>query len=154
MAVFIGIDPGQKGAIGCIFPLTAQVHDMPEFIGFDLYWMLRHIQIKDKNIFCILEAAQAMPKQGVTGVFSYGVGYGKIKAVLEILKISFQEVHPAKWKKEFSLIGKDKKDSVKVAKQLFPYLDYETERGRLLDGRAEAMLLAEYGRRLYEKEKR
>jgi hypothetical protein len=38
-----------------------------------------------------------------------------------------------------------KASSIKVAKQLSPYIRYQTERGRWLDGRAESLLLAEYG---------
>ncbi len=155
--IFIGIDPGQKGAIGMIQLHTLNDHEETYDMviqGKELYSILRNI--KDGHgvpVFCVLEAAQPMPKQGVKGIFTYGIGYGKIKAVLEILEIPFQEIHPSKWKKEFSLNKKGKAGSIKVAQQLFPNISFETERGRLLDGRAEALLLAEYGRRLYGKSK-
>lgn len=156
MVIMIGIDPGQKGAIGFISfnvakDKTYDVIDMPEQIGKGLFLILKKIKEDHNSIFCMLEQAQPMPKQGVVGVFTYGMGYGKIKAVLEILEIPYQEVRPAIWKKEFSLIKKDKAASVKVAQQLFPNIEFYTERGRMLDGRAEALLLAEYGRRKHGK---
>lgn len=151
--VFIGIDPGQKGGVGFINSSIKKTYaiDMPENTS-ALYNAMELKRASDNfELFCIVEQAQPMPKQGVKGVFTYGVGYGKILAVLEVLQIPFQTVSPVIWKKEFSLIKKDKKASVKVAQQLFPKIEFYTPRGRMLDGRAEALLLAEYGRRKYEK---
>lgn len=155
--IFIGIDPGQMGAVAILHFYIDKTPRKP--ICFDMPKNIIDLKKKIKleavglgvDIFCILEQAQPMPKQGVKGVFTYGQGYGKIKAVLEILQIPFQEIHPSIWKKEFSLIKKDKKASVKVAQQLFPNIEFYTERGRMLDGRAEALLLAEYARRKYDK---
>lgn len=150
--IYIGIDPGQQGAIGIIYPSRTNVHDMPKFIASQLFELLRQLDISypSEPLFCMLEQAQPMPKQGVKGVFTYGIGYGKIKAVLEILEIPFQEIHPAKWKKEFSLFKKGKEGAIKTAQQLFPSISFQTERGRWLDGRAEALLLAEYARRHHQ----
>ncbi len=154
--IYIGIDPGQQGAVSGLFigvPGAIKKYfavDMPKTtIELKRIINLEFVGLGE-GVFCMLEAAQPMPKQGVKGVFTYGIGFGKIIAVLEILEIPFQTIHPAIWKKEFSLIKKDKKASVKVAQQLFPNIEFYTERGRMLDGRAEALLLAEYGRRTYE----
>lgn len=146
--IYIGIDPGQMGAIGFISS-RPDVEDMPKTIS-SLYNLLKDQEPEAYQYFCIVEQAQPMPKQGVKGVFTYGVGYGKLLAILEILQIPYQTIHPSIWKKEFSLIKKDKKASVKVAQQLFPGIEFYTPRGRMLDGRAEALLLAEYARRKYE----
>ena len=92
-----------------------------------------------------------MPKQGVVGVFNYGIGYGAIRAALQIGMYPFQEITPMKWKKEFALIKKEKEDSVAVAHQLFPNAPlFRDKRGGgkvILHGRAEALLMAEYCRR-------
>ena len=149
--VFIGIDPGKAGAIAILDKqniIETEVHDMPES-AYDLYDILQYVD--DADILCIIEKAQSMPNMGHVGRFGYGVGYGKIIAVLEILEIPFQEIASIKWKKEFSLVKKDKKHSCRTAKQLFPNIILQTEKGRWLDGRAEALLMAEYGRRLYNK---
>lgn len=131
-----------------------EIIDMPEDIGKDLY---RHLEAWVNGLgliedyFCVLEKAQAMSKggkQGVKSMMTYGIGYGEIRAVLKVLSIPFQEVAAATWKKEFSLWKKDKKESVKVAKQLFPTGEYYGVKGGMKDGRAEAALLAEYARRI------
>ena len=156
MNYFIGIDPGQKGALSIIshyhYDDNKFIHviDMPLFpskeintIGVREFFSV----IISRESICYIEKAQSMPRQGVTSTFNYGQGYGKLKAVLEILGISYQEISPQLWKKEFSLIKKDKKDSVTVAMKLFPEITFKTPKGRLLDGRAESLLIAEYCRR-------
>jgi hypothetical protein len=154
MTVFLGCDPGKSGALAVIDHPGGRVIDMPENPS-DLYEHLYIVKsnsdLSKDNCFCILESAQVLPKQGIKGAFTYGIGYGKIKACLDILEIPYQEIHPAKWKKEFSLINKGKDASVKAAQQLFPSIEFFTPRGRMLDGRAEAILMADYGRRIYAK---
>ena len=76
-----------------------------------------------------------------------GKGYGKLLSLLEILKVPYEEVRPQKWKKEFSLIGKGKDHSVSLAEKLEPNENFKTPRNRLMDGKAESFLMAEYGRR-------
>jgi hypothetical protein len=150
--IYLGIDPGQKGAAAYIWD-KVDVIDMPanpSDLYKHLYIIKSNSEISGDNIFCILEAAQVMPKQGIKGAFTYGIGYGKIKACLDILEIPYQEIHPVKWKKEFALINKGKDASVKVAQQLFPDIEFYTPKGRMLDGRAEAILMALYGKRINE----
>lgn len=155
MMIFCGIDPGQKGALAWIGERAYDIYDMPSNPS-DLYKYLfvlagNEITSSGINIFCILEAAQVLPRQGIKGAFTYGIGYGKIKACLDILEIPYQEIHPSRWKKEYSLLNKGKDASVKAAQQLFPNIEYYTPRGRMLDGRAESILMADYGRRIYVK---
>ena len=156
MMTYIGIDPGKKGAVAFITEHGESVHDMPlDADGrIDAQGLLILITSKvaaAQSSMCFLEKSQAMPGQGVTSTFNYGAGYGAIRASLQIACIPFQEIHPMKWKKEFALIKKEKADSVAVARQLFPNAPLVREkRGggeMMLDGRAEALLLAEYCRR-------
>jgi len=88
-----------------------------------------------------------MPGQGVSSMFNYGMGYGIYKGIFAALDIPFQEVPPVKWKREFSL-DKDKSKSIQAAKQLFPKEAINLLKSK--DGRSEALLLAEYGRRKYK----
>ena len=153
MNYYIGIDPGKHGAIAILNEDGSlwRLIDMPNNIGKEVYdFLYDSIEFAEgAAIVAFIEQAQAMPKQGIKGAFVYGKGYGEIIAVLKILKIAFQEIHSLSWKREFKLLKKDKIDSVKVAEQLFPdvYVSFRSDRGRLLDGRAEAMLIAEYCRR-------
>lgn len=156
MKIFIGIDPGKSGGIaiikedGSYLLIDMPINPNDEISSLMIYQLFcNEIDFNKDQIYCCLEKAQSMPGQGVTSVFNYGQGYGKIKAVLEILKIPYEEIRPLKWKKEFSL-DKDKVKSVSLAQKLFPMEIFVTQRGRLLDGRAEAILLAEYARRNYK----
>jgi crossover junction endodeoxyribonuclease RuvC len=96
-----------------------------------------------------VEKVGAMPGQGVTSMFNFGKSAGFIEGVLSALLIPYQLIPPAKWKREFSLIGKDKQASIITCRKLFPELDLKrTERCRTdSDGKAEALLLAEWARR-------
>lgn len=158
--IYLGIDPGQQGAIVMIEIVKKEkkitIYDMPLLSekGISAFGIWSYL-IQIDEIFCILEKAQALPQQSSTAGFNYGMGYGKILSVLEILKIPFEEVRPMKWRKEYSLpTGKDvdkKGAAAKVAIQLYPELKekFYTPRGKLLDGRVEALLMADYAERRY-----
>jgi len=145
--IYLGIDPGQKGALAMIHGTEVSVIEMPvlgnkEIDGLTIFnWL--PISSPDQDVVCALEKAQAMPKQGITSTFNYGVGFGVIKTALNITKTPYIEVRPAKWKKYFSLKS-DKKQAVAMASKLFPDIIFHTPRGRILDGHAEALLLAYY----------
>jgi hypothetical protein len=86
----------------------------------------------------IVERVSAMPKQGVSSSFKFGVGFGSVLGVLQALQLPFDFVTPAKWKGDLKL-GKDKKASLHKARLLWPTADLHLEKH---DGRAEALLIA------------
>ena len=90
-----------------------------------------------------------MPGQGVTSCFSFGQNFGFILGLLRALVIPFELVRPQKWKKEFSCTS-DKNTSIEVAKRLFPGVDLRRtpKCQKPHDGICEALLMAEYARRL------
>jgi crossover junction endodeoxyribonuclease RuvC len=81
-------------------------------------------------------------------MFNFGTSFGWLQGMLDALGISYELVRPQKWKKEFSCTS-DKNTSIAVAKRLFPGVDLRrTERcTKDHDGKAEALLMAEYCRR-------
>lgn len=142
--VYLGIDPGRKGAIATIWnDYHIVVLPMNEE---NMVHRVRLLQ--GENVRCCLEQVHAMPKQGVTSMFNFGMGYGFIKGCLEAYGISYQEIPPQRWKKEFGLSG-TKADSIAVCKKLFPKVSLKlTDRSKVdSDGMAEALLMAEYARR-------
>lgn len=157
--VYIGIDPGLTGAIAMIrstdkfTPPMIKVWKTPVISGMvdaaEVASILSEFT-KGYTPLCCIEKAQAMPKQGVVGVFTYGKGYGQLIACLQIEAIPFYEIPPGTWKKKYSLIKQPKSVSVKVASQLFPSMTKSLygPRGGLNDGVAEALLLADYCRRI------
>lgn len=145
--IYIGIDPGAKGALALIYSDGRK----PDVFPFESESVLKNIlySVSDEDISrCSLERVSAMPKQGVTSMFNFGMNYGFIQGLLTAYSIPYELVTPQKWKKEFQITG-DKNNSIAVCKRLFPDVDLRrTERCRKDDdGMAEALLLACYAQR-------
>ena len=149
--IYIGVDPGAKGGYAVIAKTkTGQaVFAYPWDDSFFAMEMASLMQMKEHGIVAAVEKVGARPGQGTVSMFNFGKSAGYIEGVLSALGIPYQLVPPNKWKKEFSLIGKDKQASIETCRKLFPELDLKrTERCRTnSDGKAEATLLAEYARR-------
>lgn len=144
--IYIGIDPGKNGGIAVIKPNKTRVHVYSEEY---LLLVLGYYQ-DYKECVCYLEHVHAMPKQGVSSTFNFGMNFGFIQGVLKAYGIPYELVTPQKWKKEFSCTS-DKNTSIEVCKRLFPNVNLKaTDRCKKYhDGMAEALLIAEYGRRHY-----
>lgn len=140
--IYIGCDPGKNGAIAL----------MGDGISVYPYSNDKLIEICEivagEECVCCLEQVHAMPKQGVTSTFNFGVNFGYIKGVLEAFRIPYQEIPPQRWKKEFGL-NTDKQKSIEVCRRLFPDVSLKrTGKCRTgHDGMAESLLMAEYARR-------
>ena len=148
--IYIGIDPGKNGGIAFIDTFQ-QSYDVYVFSEETLLKKLyRFSKYKTDSIKCVLEKVNAMPGQGVVSMFNFGMNFGFIQGVLKAYGIPYELVTPQKWKKEFSCTS-DKNTSIEVCKRLFPNVNLKaTERCKKdHDGIAEALLIAEYGRRHY-----
>lgn len=145
--IWIGIDPGKKGAYAQI------CGDRVEVWPWDDAAFVEHMHtlVDDRADFLMaaVEKVGAMPGQGTVSMFSFGKSAGFIEGVLAGLGVPYQLIPPATWKREFSLIRTEKRQSIVVARRLFPNVDLRpTERARVeSDGCADAVLLAEYARR-------
>ena len=139
----LGVDPGLSGAL-VFLSLTGgliEVEDMPH-VGKEInaHMIARLIQGYGPVRHAIVERAQSMPKQGISGAFNYGTGYGKILGVLAALDIPIVHIAPSQWKKRWNL-GKDKNMSRQRATERWP--DWADSFSLVKhDGRAEAALMA------------
>ena len=152
----VGIDPGisgglallerRNGAIECV-----DLADMPtvligkkrEIDAGTIVEIMRDWSPEK----AILEAVHAMPKQGVSSTFAFGRGVGIVVGVLSTLRIPFVEIRPQEWQKAVlrGCPGEGKDKCLKWAWSMFPDAELKTARGRLLDGRADALGLAYFG---------
>lgn len=163
MDVFIGIDPGKDGAmaiLGCRETPILVPFDKSEYAD-QLRRLdpLRSVDVNCENIavhgripgeaICVVEHVNAMPGQGVTSCFSFGQNFGFILGLLTAFRIPYELVRPQKWKREFSCTS-DKNTSIEVAQRLFPGVDLRRtpKCQKPHDGICEALLMAEYARRL------
>jgi crossover junction endodeoxyribonuclease RuvC len=145
--VWVGIDPGKLGGYAYIIDGVPQVFPWENnFFARDMRGLTT---IHKRDIMVAVEKVGARPGQGVTSMFNFGKSAGYIEGVLTALEIPYQLVSPPVWKKEFSLIGKDKQASIDTCHKLFPELDLRrTDRCRKdSDGLAESALLALYAMR-------
>lgn len=142
--IYIGIDPGKKGAMAVIFDGM----DETVLVPFDEREYINALRnLSGQPVKACLEHVTAMPKQGVTSMFHFGENFGYIKGLLEANEIPYEQVRPQKWKKEFGI--SDKNSSVECCKRLFPGVCLRRT-GRCRkddDNMAEALLMAEYARR-------
>jgi crossover junction endodeoxyribonuclease RuvC len=141
----LGVDPGASGAIAFYFPAypdRIMVEDVPIADGhLDATTLSRRIaQLKPD--LAIIELVGAMPKQGLSSTFKFGVSFGKLQGIVAAQQIPSHFVTPQKWKKHFGLSA-DKEQARARALILWPSCDgFALKKSH---GRAEAALLAKYG---------
>ena len=148
--IFIGIDTGMTGAIAIIYGASS-----PEVYDFQDPRVLDALAaaVEMANIKAAIEKVHAMPKQGVSTTFKFGVAYGQVQGWLDMLKIPYEFVTPTKWWRgvaDSAGKGKDKKQAaLDLARRLFPSIASKYLRRKKDHNRAEALLIAEYLRRQY-----
>lgn len=169
---YVGIDPGLKGAIALFDPLAKviQTVDIPivkgrkvkkkarsqtDYIALAEILQPYHVS-SDKpadytGLKVFMEHVWSMPNDGAIQGHNFGLNIGAIRGVLATYNVTPELVLPAKWKKHFDLIGKDKMAAVNKAVELFPVNDFFGIRGGVKDGRCEAALIAVYGYDIHHK---
>lgn len=142
---YIAIDPGAKGAIAVLDNDGKFVEAYP--CNYGVYADMLH-KFSPEDCMVFIENVHAMPGQGVTSMFSFGEGFGKIQGICLAFGHEIKKVEPRKWKGFYGL-SKDKWESIALAKRLFPTANLlPTPRcKKMSDGMAEALLIAEYGRK-------
>ena len=170
--MYIGIDAGLNGAIAFINEKgeCEKVLDMPiERNGKntdvkELYAILNRAD-KDFDVVCCVEECRYTPKMNegernisVMTAFKFGRSYQSVYAVCEIINFKRTYVRPEMWKGEFFLFNQNKEASIDRAIQIFPeysgMLKYKARNSDSIvmkDGRAEAMLIALYGKNKFAK---
>ena len=105
-----------------------------------------------QDVLVILENVHSMPKQGVASSFSFGEGKGMWEGIIAAYNLPLETPSPQRWKKEIMADQGKEKDAARYkASQLYPNIAHLFSRVKD-DGRAEALLMAEYGRRLRKAE--
>lgn len=160
----IGIDPGLQGAIAALYPSgQLAIYDTPTTVvkgskrGYLVGDMRSALEAAcggspaaTGDVFAVVEEPSAAPGlNSFRSGLAQGTGVGLWQGLLVGLGVPYELVLPQKWKRPLGLIGQDKGGSVALAQRLFPALagEFRGPRGGAKDGRAEAALLAEWGRR-------
>ena len=154
MKYFLGVDPGIHGAIAVLQEngRLIDVFDMPITkvkVGAGLKTRIVAARLQEilapyTDSVGWVERVSARPGQGVSSVFAFGEAYGLVRGVLAGLCIPTHTVAPAVWKKALRL-GSNKESSRLMAMEIWPE-DARVFKRVKDDGRAEAALLALYGK--------
>lgn len=153
MSVIVGIDPGLKGGIairnGCDVPV---VHSMPLTAAGTIDWWVVDSYFgvdPESQVTVAIEDLFVIPKQGIKSALTIGKNYG-FPVLCQARRIPYHIVQAKRWQK-MMLMGlptHDKKtrkqSSIVAAGRLFPSLLDSIGKS---DGKAEALLIMEYGRR-------
>lgn len=145
--LILGIDPGKNGGMAVLDADTNEIIDitsMPSTLTDISDFVERH-----QDVSCaVLETVHSMPGQGVASMFTFGQYYGYVQMAVVAHKIRCIDVLPAKWQQVLGLKAKkgeskaEHKNRLKgLAQKLFPNVKVTLKN-------ADALLLAEYGRRV------
>jgi crossover junction endodeoxyribonuclease RuvC len=155
---FIGIDPGKSGGIAIIREDGSV--SVASFDEYEYRTLISCLDSSPSNTVVVVESVHAFSGQGVSSCFNFGKNFGWILGLLFAYDLSPKLVQPQKWKAHYGLIfgkevTKDKKKSASIlkAREIFPDVSLrKTSRCKTdNDGMAEALLMAEYGRRTFSK---
>ena len=168
--IFIGVDPGKLGAIAVLHEDDALIVPMPltrarvvngkkkgrdEYDLTEIAMLLSREFYGNEGYFMVtVEKSQPMPpKMPGGGIANYHRGVARgFEWMLAGLGIPYQLVAPQTWQKVMHAGtpgGDTKQRSIIAAQRLFPGVNLKrTSKSRKDDdGMAEALLMAEYGRR-------
>lgn len=144
----LGIDPGQSGAIAIVSDDGIECCiDMP-VVETTVNAVLVHRELGGHGTIdmAVIERVHAMPKQGVSSSFKFGRSLGVLEGVVASFRWPVEMPTPAAWKKAMGVTA-DKDTARAKALELWPG-DADLFRRKKDADRAEACLLAEWGRRL------
>ena len=159
--IYIGVDVGKSGALAIIYEdSTTKVLD------FDDPELLLELSDINEPVIAYIEKVSSMPNQGVASTFSFGTNYGWWQGVMDALGIPYELVRPQEWMKSLTIPTSIKKPTKEqksqnlkarkkaindTARRLFPKEELVTHRGRILDGRSDALMIANYARKTYDR---
>jgi hypothetical protein len=166
--MFVGIDPGKNGGIVHISK-TINYYFIPK-IGneVDVLELSRIIE-KIKNsesceVHFFIEKVHAVFGSAAKATFNFGYVCGLIEGIVSFSKCPYTMIEPKVWQKEMfqgipiiKKSGSKRNDTKKMAeiayKRLFPNIDFyitenENKSKKVHDGLVDALLIADYGRRI------
>lgn len=149
MRLFVGIDPGAiSGAWGIVdhhgdYWSSGFIPHEDGRIKAALFKAELSQAIDQQDVTFVIEDVHAMPKQGVSSTFKFGMAVGAIQAVVELSRAPWMIVRPQQWKKDLGVTS-DKQTSLNLARRLWPNAPLKRQKDH---GVAESLLLAEWLRR-------
>ena len=152
----VGIDPGKSGALAILHPDgSVRFFDVPtiKLRGKDRPAWTEWVNVWSDALrwaspdMIVIEDIAARPGQGVTSMFTFGRTLGFVHGICaSVVDCPIYFVTPSVWKVKMGLLNSDKGASREKCRSLYPSIAPSVARVKD-DGRAEALLLAHYGRK-------
>lgn len=147
MKVWIGIDPGAKGALCALYEDgTLEYQDYDENTYNLTHWLMTIDNAHDIKM-CMIENVHSIFGSTAKSNFNFGFNTGILHGLVRGLGLPLDMVQPKAWQKHIGVTkkGKDiKKDVANICERLFPLCEIRGPRGGLLDGRSDATCVAMY----------
>ena len=147
----LAIDPGLKGGIAAIYKDGSITAVPMPVVGKVLDLRAISIIVRDNDpAWIVIEKVGARPGQGVTSMFTFGMGYGAIQGIAAALAVPVELVTPQRWKSTvLHGTAKDKASAIAFCRRVFPDVALVLPRCKVPhDGLADSLCLLEYGRRV------
>ena len=145
----LGIDPGKNGAVALLDDngRILKIWDTPTLkIGTKVVYdtaAMANIIVPYAQAHVAIEKVGAMPGQGVTSMFEFGLGFGLWQGIVAAWRMPVTFYTPQKWKGSvLAGMPPGKGSSLVRAKQLWPTSEFFSRKKD--EGRAEAALIAHY----------
>jgi len=156
MSIYLGIDPGASGSMCFLNAANKEIEFLPtpgmfgsarqlknEILSIDTNCKIKRAAIEDVHSLFGMSAASN---------FQFGYNVGAVTTLIEITGIGFELVTPKTWQKAVGLVqtkpprkGKELKKAIAdLALRLYPDAQILGPKGGLLDGRADALMIAHY----------
>lgn len=160
--IWIGIDPGAKGAICILNPggliNFIDLSERPRLIA----QQLNHFKLNNEIQDVYIEDVHSLYGMSAKSNFTFGWNVGMPHTIFDCLNIPLKKVQPKVWQKHVGVTAKNSKENKNAIKQNvaslcakhYPAANLYTPRGRLLDGRSDALMIAYYGYLLHLQERK
>jgi len=151
--IVLGIDPGVSGGMALVETVygTSIVKSAVSFTGKsegEIIKAFGHLRAFNFDI-CYIEKVNSRPGQGHVGTFTFGRAYGFVRGMALSNGLIVRDAYPAIWQSSMDCMTRGNKNvSKKKAIQLFAAWDRVQ---KITHATADAILIAEYGRRLEER---
>lgn len=157
MDIYVGIDPGDKGAVCALIPELGKAEffantEKPK----DIHNFLESLSNHGKVKVVMVEKVHAIQGTSAGSNFKFGMNYSKVLTVSEMSSYSVDLVTPKKWQKEVGVPSTAKGPNIKKAvgeccDRLYSNVNIRGPRGGLLDGKSDALMIAHYAYLTYGK---
>lgn len=151
--IVVGVDPGRSGGICVLGKGDIVAFQMPmmedEEKLIDIQKVSSYVAMAGADVAVYIEKCHAMPHQGVTSMFSFGMGYGMLLGLFHYVvgALSVHQIPPQRWKTRLLRLGGDQKQkAIQYCERRWPQIDLKPGRKRTPhDGIADAVCIATYG---------